>query len=53
MDKSNVNMSSLINCFDEYFIFNVDLNMFPILIKMCVLKYYKKSQFTIFLCFHI
>jgi len=46
--KKNVNLSSLIKCFNEYFIFNVDLNMFLIFIKTCLLKYYKKIQDTFF-----
>ncbi len=44
MDKNNVYLSILIKFFDGYFIFNVDLNMFLIFIKTCLLKYYKKIQ---------
>jgi hypothetical protein len=41
--KKNVNMSTKIKRSDGYFIFNVDSNMFSILIKRCPLKYYKTS----------
>jgi L-cystine uptake protein TcyP (sodium:dicarboxylate symporter family) len=41
-DKNNVNLSTFIKCYDGYFIFNVDFNMFLILIEICPLKYYKK-----------
>jgi hypothetical protein len=40
--KSNIDLSTFIKCFNEYFIFNVDLNMFLILIKRFQLKYYNK-----------
>jgi hypothetical protein len=43
MDKNNVDLSTLIKFSDGYSIFNADLNMFPILIKRCPLKYYKKN----------
>jgi hypothetical protein len=36
--KNNVNLSTLIRCFDVYIIFNVDLNIYLILIKKVSIK---------------
>jgi len=40
----NVNLSTLIICFDGYIISNVDLDIILILIKKCPIKYYKKVE---------
>jgi hypothetical protein len=47
--KNNVNLSTLIIFFDGYIIFNVDLNIFVILILKCLLKYYRKLKFNVFM----
>jgi hypothetical protein len=41
--------------FDKYFIFNVDLNIFKIMIKICPLKYFwkYKTNFNGFVCLYV
>jgi hypothetical protein len=49
--KNNVTLSTLIKCFNEYFICNVDLNMFLILINGRPFKFGKinKLKFNVFI----
>jgi len=44
MYKNNLNLSTLVKCFDGYIISNVDLEIFLIWIIKCPIKYYKKVE---------
>jgi len=44
---SLINFIKIPCCSNVYFIFNVDMNLFSILIKRCSLKYYTKKLIEI------